>query len=81
MAVPPAPVQVPTQRPLAPRVASVTSVANDMGDNEIIPGAVHRSPGIYLTAEGNPGKPQLADRLMKGLYDQSSPKMGSLSSK
>ena len=24
---------------------------NDKGDNEIIPGAVHRSPGIYLTAE------------------------------
>ena len=33
--------------------------ANDKGDNEKIPGAVHRSPGIYLTAEENPGKPQL----------------------
>jgi hypothetical protein len=26
-------------------------------DNEMILGAVHRSPGIYLTAEENPGKP------------------------
>ena len=44
VAVPPAPVQVPSQRPLAPSVASVTSVTNDKGDNEMIPGAVHRSP-------------------------------------
>ena len=51
MAVPPAPVWVPSQKPLAP---SVTSVA-DKGDNEMIPGTVHRSPGIYLTAEKNPG--------------------------
>ena len=29
-AMPPAPVRVPSQRPLAPRVASVTSVANDI---------------------------------------------------
>ena len=35
VAVPPAPVRVPRQRPLAPSVTSVTSVANDMGDNEI----------------------------------------------
>ena len=33
--VPPAPFRVPSQRPLAP---SVTSVANDKGDNEMIPG-------------------------------------------
>ena len=46
--VPPAPVRVPTQRPLAPNVASVTSVASDKGDNEMILGAVHRSPGISL---------------------------------
>ena len=51
VAVPPAPVLVRRQRPLAPSVASVTSVANGKGDNEMIPGAVHRSPGIYLTAE------------------------------
>ena len=35
VAVPPAPVRVPSQRPLAPRVASVISVANDKGDNEV----------------------------------------------
>ena len=56
MAVPPAPVRVPSQRPLASSVASVTSVANDRGDNEMILGAVHKSPGICLTAEENPQK-------------------------
>ena len=61
MAVPPAPVRVPSQRPLAPSVASVTSVANDKGDNEMILGAVLRSPGICLTAEENPRKPQLGE--------------------
>ena len=53
VAVPRAPVRVPSQMPLAPSVASVTSVANDKGDNEMILGAVHRSPGICLTAEEN----------------------------
>ena len=56
VAVPPAPVRVPSQRSLAPSVASVTSVtsiANDKGDNEMIPGAVNRSPGIWLTTEEN----------------------------
>ena len=33
----------------------------------MIPGAVHRFPGIYLTAEENPGKPQFGDRLMKAV--------------
>ena len=75
--VPPAPVRVPSQRPLAPSVASVTSVANDKGDNEMILGAVHRFPGICLTAEENPRKPQLGHTLMNGLCDQSSPQMGS----
>ena len=37
MAVPPAPVRVPSQRPLTPS-ASITSVANDKGDNEMILG-------------------------------------------
>ena len=81
VAVPPAPVRVPSQRPLAPSFASVTSVANDKGDNEMILGAVHRSPGICLKAEENSRKPQLGDHLMKGLCDQSSPQMGTLSSK
>ena len=66
MKVPPTPVRVPSQRPLAPSVTFVTSVANDKGDNEMMPGAVHRSPGIYLSAEENPGESQLGDRLMKG---------------
>ena len=84
VAVPPAPVRVPSQRPLAPSVASVTSVtsvANDKGDNEMILEAVHRSPGICLTAEENSRKPQLGDRLMKGLCENSLPQMGSLLSK
>ena len=38
VAVPPVPVRVPSQRLLAPSVASVTSVANDKGDNEMILG-------------------------------------------
>ena len=62
MVVPSAPVRVPSQRPLAP---SVTSVANNKCDNEMILGAVHRSSGIFLTAEENPRKPQLGDRQMK----------------
>ena len=75
MAVPPAPVRVPSQRPIALSVTSVTSVDNDKSDNEIILGALHRSPDICLTAGQNPRKPQL------GLCDQSSFQMGSLSSK
>ena len=64
-----APVLVRSQKPLAPSVTSITSVVNDKGDDEMIPGAVQRSPGICLTAEENPGKPQLGDRLMKGICD------------
>ena len=33
----------------------------------IIPGAGHKSPGICLAGEENPGKPQSGDRLMKAL--------------
>ena len=65
MTVPPDSVLVPSQRPLDSSVTSVTSVDNDKADNEMIPGAVHRSPGICLTEE-NPENPQLGDRLMKG---------------
>ena len=75
VAVPPGRVRVPSQRPLAPSITSVTSVANDKGDNEMILGAVHRSPGICLIAEENPRKPQLGDSLMS-VCDQSSPQMG-----
>ena len=35
--------------------------------NEMIPGVVLRSPGICLTAEENPGKPQVGDRLNKAV--------------
>ena len=38
----PGPVRIPSKWPPAPRVASVTSVANDNDDNEIIPGAMLR---------------------------------------
>jgi hypothetical protein len=69
---------VPSQRPFAPSVSSVT---NDKGDDETISGTVHRSSGLYLTAEENPRKPQLGDFLMKELYDKSLPQMESLSSK
>ena len=81
MEVPLAPVRVPNEGPLALSVASVMSVANDKDDNEMTLGAVHRSPGICLTADENPRKPQLGDCLMKRLYDQTSPQMGFFSSK
>ena len=48
-------VRIHSQRSLAP---SVTSVANK-GDNVMVAEAVHRSPGICLTGEENPGKTQL----------------------
>jgi hypothetical protein len=54
VAMSPAPIRVPSQKPLAPSVASVTSVANDKDYNEMILGAEHRSAGICLTAEENP---------------------------
>ena len=38
--------------------------SNDNGDNEMIPGSVHRSPGMYLTAEENP---QLGNRITKAV--------------
>ena len=53
VAVPPASVGIPS---LAPSVTRITSVANDKGDDEMMPGPVHRSPGICLTPEENLGK-------------------------
>ena len=48
-----------------PRVSRQSRLsANDKGDNEIIPGAVHRAPDIYLTAEESPGKPQLRNKCL-----------------
>ena len=65
MAVPPALVWFQAKGHL-PRVSRQSRLsANDKGDNEMIPGAVHRAPGIYLTAEEKTGKPQLGDRVMK----------------
>ena len=63
------PIQIISQKPLVP------SVASNKCDNEMILGAVHRSPGICLIAEQNPRKSELGDRLMKGLCDLSSPQM------
>ena len=42
----------------------------------MILGAAYRSPGICLTAEETPKKPQQGDRLMKGLCDHSLSQMG-----
>ena len=58
VAVPPAPVRVPNH---LPRVSRQSRLSTINGDNEIIPGAVHRYPGIYLTADENLGKPQLGE--------------------
>ena len=49
VAVPPAPVYVPSD--YLPQVLPL--LANAKGDNEVKPGAVHISPGIYLTPEDN----------------------------
>ena len=57
--VPPDPVWVPSQWPLASSQSAISK-----GDKEVKPGAVHSSPGIYLTEE-NSGKPHLVDPLMK----------------
>ena len=44
----------------SPRVSGQSRLSTN--DNEMIPGDMHRSPGIYLTAEENLAKPQLGDR-------------------
>ena len=51
VAVPAAPTRVHSQRPLAPGITS--AMANDKSHNEMIMGAVDRSPRIYFTAEEN----------------------------
>ena len=38
---------------------------SNMDDEETIPEAVHRSSGIYLTAEESRGKLQIGDDMMK----------------
>jgi hypothetical protein len=43
-----------------PRISRQSRLsAHDKGNNEMIPGTVHRSHGIYFTAEENSGKLQL----------------------
>ena len=59
-----------------PRVSLQSRLSvNDKGDNGMVPVDVHRSPGIYLTAEVKPGKPQIEDCQWR-LWDQSSAQMG-----
>jgi hypothetical protein len=64
-----------TKVPLAPGFLLVT---NDKGNNEMIPGGCAQ---ISWHLPYSLGKPQLGDCMMKGLYNQSSPQMGSLTSK
>jgi len=74
-----APVRVPSSH--LPRMSRQSCLsANDKVDNEMIPGVVHKFPGISITAEENTGKTQLGHR-RGSLCDQSSPQMGFLTSK
>ena len=51
---------------LLPRVSRQSHLSiSDESFNEVVPGALHISLGICLTAEENPEKPQLGDRMMK----------------
>ena len=52
--------------------------ANDNGDSEIISTAVHRSPGINLTDDQNPGKPR-QETVDEGCTTSNRLKWGSLS--
>jgi hypothetical protein len=48
-----------------PRVACLSN--NDKSYNEVKPDTVHRSPGIYLMTEENPGKTQLGGHVMSAV--------------
>ena len=50
--------------------------ANDKADNEMIPGAVHRSPVIYFRAEENPRNSQLGDQMRIGSQSTSGMEKG-----
>ena len=69
--VPPAPDRVLSQWPLAQRVTSITSVAK--GDNEMIPGFVHRSPDVYLRVEENSRETSARRRPMKATHPNGVP--------
>ena len=79
VAVPPALGRVPSQSPLTPSITSVTSIANDKGDNEMILGIAQIWHLPY--SRGKPQKTSARRPSMKGLIDQSSPQIWSLSSK
>ena len=79
--MPLSPVHVSSQRPLVPNVTSVTSVANDMVIMKCSREPCTNLLAFSLQLRKKPGKPQLGDSLMKELCDQSSPQMGSLTSK
>ena len=66
--MPPAPVQVPSQRPLTHKST------NDRMIMKCYLGAANRSD-IYRSTEENPRKPQIGGHWWR-LYDQSSPQMG-----
>ena len=51
--------------------------AHDMGDNEMMPGAVHRSCCIYITAEENSENPLLGDRQSNGVSNVQMRSVGS----
>ena len=52
----PSPACIPSQRPLAPSFTSVTSVANDMGDNEMISRSVSNLLAFALRLRKTPEK-------------------------
>ena len=63
---------------ICPRVSRQSRLSvSDKGDNDMISGAVNRSPGIYLKAEENPGKLQLGDSRLRRTTSHC-PKWGSL---
>ena len=54
--------------PHFPRISRLLLLSTiDKGDHEMIPGTVHRSPGIYFTVVEKPGRLQIGDRLMKAV--------------
>ena len=65
-----------------PRVSSQSRLsANDKGDNQMKAGTVNRSPGIYLTAEGNPRRTSSRKPSNEGCATSHRPQLTSLASK
>jgi hypothetical protein len=61
--MPPAPVRVPIQWPIAPIVTSVCLSDNDKGDCEVKPGVMHKYYDIYLMTNESSVEPHLGDNL------------------